>query len=143
MRNKRLIRRNLDQLSERGFIVEAPRNLQWVCIHGLDLPGTLTGRWTDHEARVIVETSVLIDIPYDFPLSPPGVGYSHPSRAIHLPRIYYNGKTMKDLYECEHAPWCWLCFQSMKWDPEHDSLLSLLAMVETTISHRLREAGLW
>ena len=142
MRNRRFLRRNVDDLRARGYQVETPWNLSWVCVHGLALPGTTTSKWTDHEGRVIVETSVLIDIPYDFPLSPPGIGYSHPTRAIHLPRISYNGSPMKDLYECAHDPWCWLCFQSMRWDLEQDDLLSLLALVEASVSARVREAGL-
>jgi hypothetical protein len=30
----------------------------------------------------------------------------------------------------------------MRWDPEQDNLLSLLALVEASVSVRLREAGL-
>jgi len=142
MRERRLLRRNLDELLTRGYQVETPWNMSWVCAHGIALPGTTTGKWTDHGGRVIAKTSVLIDIPYDFPLSPPGIGHSHPTRAIHLPRIYYNGRKMKDLYDCVHEPWAWLCFQSMRWDPEQDNLLSLLALIEASISVRLREAGL-
>jgi len=142
MSNRRFLRRNLEELLSRGYQVETPWTMNWVCVHGVALPGTTTGKWTDHEGRMIVEASVLIDIPYDFPLSPPGIGHSHPARAIHLPRIYYNGGKMKDLYDCVHEPWAWLCFQSMRWDPERDNLLSLLALVEASISVRLREAGL-
>lgn len=142
MRNRRLLRRNVDEVLARGYEAETPWNLSWVCVHGVALPGVDTGRWTDHDGKVIVRTSVLIDIPYDFPLSPPGIGYAHPTRAIHLPRLYYNGGRMKDLHDCAHHPWCWLCFRSMRWDPGHDNLLSLLALVEASISLRLKEAGL-
>jgi hypothetical protein len=143
MRNRRFLRDNLDELLARGYRVETPWNMNWVCVHGVALPGTTTGKWTDHEGQAIIATSLLIDIPYDFPLSPPGIGCSHPTRAIHLPRIYYNGTKMKDLYDCVHEPWAWLCFQSMRWDPEQDNLLSLVALVEASVSGRLREAGLW
>jgi hypothetical protein len=142
MRNSALIRRNIDILSEKGFFVESPQNYEWVCVHGLDLPGT-PGSWTDKQGNVVFETSVLIDIPYDFPISPPGVGFSHPSRAIHLPLIYYNRYKMSDFYTCVHDPWCWFCFQSIDWDPMQDNLLTLLALVEASISERLRKAGLW
>lgn len=141
MRNVALIRRNMKVLSAAGFFVEASQSCEWVCVHGVDLPGR-RGLWTDHFGRVVCETSVLIDIPYDFPMSPPGVGFSHPSRAIHLPRIYYKGKLMSDFYTCKHDPWCWFCFQRIDWDPWHDNLLTLVALVEASITDRLRRSGL-
>lgn len=142
MRNRFLIKSNINQLHSNGFSVEADANYEWVCVHGLDLPGPY-GAWTDKQNRIITQTSVLIDIPYDFPMSPPGVGFGHPERAIHLPYLLFNGGQMKDFYECKHNPWCWFCFQKIDWDRNEDNLLTLIMLVEASISDRIGRAGLW
>ena len=95
------IRNEADSLSLRGFDVEFSNDLSWVCIRHIDLPGSF-GEWTDESGNVVWDTSALIDIPVDYPMSPPGVGANHPSRAIHLPLIRYRGKLMNDFYRCKH-----------------------------------------
>ena len=136
-RNKRLIRQHVGLLDRAGFDAEVSNDFSWVCVRNIDLPGW-RGDWTDSRGRVVQTTSVLFDIPIDYPMSPPGVGSSHPSRAIHLPLIYFRGELMKDFYRCRHSPWYWFCFQRLDWDPRQDSLLSLVAVVEASICDRVR-----
>jgi ubiquitin-protein ligase len=136
MRNTALIQRNINRLCQAGFDVEAPPDHEWVVIHGVELPDP--GAWTDQYGNALYHTSILIDIPYDFPMSPPGVGTSHPNRAIHLPLILHNGNVMSDFHECQHDPWRWFCFEWMEWNPWHDDLLTVVALVEASISERVR-----
>ncbi|PQP35721.1 hypothetical protein C6A37_01175 [Desulfobacteraceae bacterium SEEP-SAG9] len=136
MRNKELIRHNINNLVRAGFDVESANDYSWVCVRGIDLPGSY-GSWT-LKGLTVTTTSALIDMPFDFPMSPPGVGISHPTRAIHLPLILYNGKLMNDFYMCKHDPWYWFCFQQMSWDSRNDNLLTLVALIEASISDRVR-----
>ena len=142
MRNINLIEANASKLTGLGYQVQISSDYDWVVVYGQDLPGE-SGKWTDAQGRVVDKTSVLIDIPLDFPMSPPGVGFNHPTRAIHLPLLYYKGRMMADFYKCNHTPWYWLCFQKLDWNPATDNLLTLIGLVEVSISERLKRANLW
>lgn len=121
-------------LVAKGFHVKNAMDFSWVCVYNLDLPSK--GIWTDDNGNVITQIPIFCDIPHDFPLSPPGKGFFHPSNAIHIPYIAYNGKHIDDLHKCEHNPWWWLCFQKIMWDPNSDNLLTLLNIIEFSISDR-------
>lgn len=124
------------ELERHGFEVEYDNNLTWIHVVGLELPSK--GQWTTTNNEIVFSTSVLIDIPPNWPLHPPGVGLSHPTHAIHIPYLEYNGKKISDLHECKHNPWHWLCFVSISWQPDF-GLIGLLQIIEKTIWDRRKE----
>ena len=131
--NKEWLIKQLRYLASQGFNIKVYNNFRRVVIEGLELQGD---GWTDFNGNPIRFTSVMIDLPEDFPMSVPGVGFAHPNKAIHIPAIKYNGKPLKNLYECQHKPWRWLCFQKIVWDPQIDNLITLLQIIEKSIYDR-------
>lgn len=125
----------ISELRRQGFGIEHGPNFKWIHIAGLDLPER--GIWTTANNQRITYISVLIDIPPDWPIHPPGVGFSHPSFAIHMPSLFYNGERLHHLFECNHSPWNWACFQRMDWKPEF-GLRGLLQIIEQSIWERTK-----
>jgi hypothetical protein len=132
-RNTYQLLKEIQELEEIGFEVECDRDISWVHVTGLELPAK--GIWTTENNERIFSVSVLIDIPPSWPLHPPGVGLAHPSHAIHIPYLEYNGEKINDLHACSHEPWHWLCFQNLYWKPEF-GLPGLLQVIEKTIWER-------
>ncbi len=121
-------------LESEGFSVEVYRDLSRVIASSIDLGG---GGWTDSDDWPIHDVKVMIDISPDFPLTVPGIGYTHPRYAIHIPLIKHGGYMISDLHECEkHPPWYWLCFEEIDWNPRSDNLITLLQIIEVTIYRR-------
>jgi len=78
---------------------------------------------------------ILIEVPDDYPLSPPGVGDSH----IYLPRaLRYQGRVLKDFHEHSgfrgNNQWSWFCYQQIDWDPNYDDLISFIEMVRADLA---------
>ena len=80
--------------------------------------------------------SILIEIPPDYPISPPGIG----NYKIFLPKgLRYQGLILKDYHE--HVlykgsnKWCWVCYQNIQWDPNWDDLITLLEMIRADLNN--------
>ncbi len=97
----------------------------WLRVHEFKLPPGFSWFYSD----------VFLEIPVDYPLSPPGVGSSR----IYLPaKLRYQGRRLKDLYE-NVTPgvqgWAWFCYQWVKWDPFEDDLIKFLEMVRADLTN--------
>ena len=134
-RNIDQILRDIRKLEQLGFEVEHNQNFSWVHVKNLELP---RGKWTSENGLLLKEISVLVQIPPDWPLHPPGVGLSHPSFAIHIPYLAYNGRKIRDLHKCQHYPWYWMCFEEIYWKSEY-GLIGLLQIIEKSIWERGRK----
>lgn len=130
MPNEYQFKNQINQLIRNGLDVEAAKDCSYICVHNYDLPGN--GIWTDSNKKPIRTTSMLIDIPYDFPLSPPR------GHAFHLSYIEYNGKRLSNFYSCQHHPWYYICFSQFNWDPKTSNLLTLFSVIEVSISDRIK-----
>jgi hypothetical protein len=120
-------------LQRKGYKMTLEDRSQWILVEGSTLPDS--GVWTNQERKRIAHVSIMIDLPPDFPMIVPGVGLGHPSYAIHIPKLYFNGQRLSDTYDCQHHPWSWLCFQKMDWHSKYN-LITLLQIIEYSIEHR-------
>ncbi|MFC1781208.1 E2/UBC family protein [Planctomycetota bacterium] len=69
----------------------------------------------------------LLELPRDYPESPPGVGDSH----IYVPsNLRYHGRKPKDFHESSgpSKDWAWWCYESIKWDPCKDDLITFFEL---------------
>lgn len=123
----------VNYLRSLGYEVNLARDYSWVNIAGSELHG---GGWTNGNGGPIHNYSTFIELPFDFPMTVPGVGHSHPAHAIHIPLIRYRGRDLTDLYNCPHSPWQWFCFREVDWNPREDNLITLLQIIETSIYNR-------
>jgi len=104
--------------------IDIAQDYSYIIVHNVNLPfGYNFGK-----------ISIWIDIPPDYPLSPPGVG----DYKIYLPRgLRYQGRRLKDFYEFIHPKgderWGWFCYQQIKWDPNWDTLVTLLEMIRADL----------
>ncbi len=135
MRNTSLLEAQVQDLQSRGFRVQHTPDFAQVVVYDLTLPQD-RGEWTDVQGCRIQTVAVSFSIPYDYPYSPPGVGLAHPANAIHIPRIRFRGRDLTDLYDCQHTPWCWLCFQRLDWDPAEGTLATLVNIVSLSLLER-------
>lgn len=108
--------------------------------------------WIDDDDKfVIVEiglppgfdyvwTNLLIEIPPDYPVSPPGIGNY---RVFVPPWLTYRGRKLKDIHPNqspsfetpEFGPWAWLCYEDVRWYPSRDDLLTFVEMVRSDLSN--------
>jgi len=135
MRDVGFLERSVAELRRRGFRVAHTPDFSQVVVYDLPLPQD-RGAWTDASGQRIPTVAVSLSIPWDFPYVVPGVGFSHPQNAIHIPLIRFQGRDLADLHPCPHAPWYWLCFQRIDWDPAQGTLATLLNIVSFSILSR-------
>lgn len=79
---------------------------------------------------------ILIQIPPDYPISPPGVG----NHRIFMPSaLRYNNRKPKDLHEnlnFQRNPyWAWWCYERINWNPMSDDLITLLEMIRADMQN--------
>jgi len=77
---------------------------------------------------------VLLEIPPDYPESPPGVGSSH----VYVPRgLRFNGRKPKDYHE-DSGPsdeWSWWCYSWIKWDSCRDNLVTFFELLRAHMTN--------
>ncbi len=75
------------------------------------------------------ETDVWLDLPDDYPESPPGVGSSR----VFLPSdLQFGGRKPADYHErIGPKGWAWWCYESISWDPCRDNLLVFFELLRT------------
>lgn len=108
-----------------GYSISIQDNYRLFCIHDFLLPPDYN-RYT---------CEILVEIPHDYPLTPPGVV---PNR-IYLPNeLRFQGRRLQDYYDF-HVPglgkWSWLCFQQIDWDSKRDNWISLMEIVRTRLTN--------
>lgn len=135
MRSRELLTESISELQRRGFRVAHTPDLSQIVVYDLPLPQD-RGRWTDMAGRELASASLSLSVPWDFPYTAPGVGFAHPQNAIHIQRMRFRGRDLTDLHDCQHLPWCWLCFQRLEWNPAHGTLATLVNTVSLSILQR-------
>ena len=109
--------------------------------------------WLDDDYRfVIVEeiklppgyncraTQLLIQLPPDYPVSPPGVG---DNRVYVASGLRFRGRTLRDVHDSippsfetpGSGPWAWFCYEWIHWDPLRDSLIRFVEMIKANLTN--------
>lgn len=83
---------------------------------------------------------IMIEMPHDYPLTPPGVG----AWSIYLPaELRFRGKHIKDLHpRSEHRfnrRWSWFCYTNIEWSVYDDTLLTLLGRIQADLDPAVQE----
>ncbi|HUX00694.1 MAG: E2/UBC family protein [Phycisphaerae bacterium] len=98
---------------------------RWVIVHDFLVPPGYNWSYID----------VLVEIPWDYPCSPLGVGGSH---VFVPPDLRYRGRTLRDLHP-EITPgwgrWAWFCYERVAWDPYRDNLVTFLETVRADLTY--------
>ena len=119
-----MLTRHLRELSLACSIV-ASRDLSVVIIQDVKLsPG-----WNRSQ------TQMLVQIPEDYPLSPPGTAGSY----IYVEAgLRFGGRRPADYTEGHRfagIKWAWWCYENIGWDPLRDNLVTLLERVRADLSN--------
>ena len=85
-------------------------------------------------------TNLLIDLPSDYPFSPPGVG---DNRVYLPPTLRLRRRKLKDLHEDRtpgfstpgFGPWAWFCYERVDWSPQRDDLITFVEMVRADLTN--------
>lgn len=120
--------RHLRELS-RAFVLWIEEEYEFVVVCGMKLPPGYNR----------AETQLLIEIPQDYPLSPPGVGAD---RVYLSPDLRFKRRKLKDLhtgttpsfYTPGFGPWAWFCYERVEWSPSRDGLVTFVEMVRADLT---------
>jgi hypothetical protein len=106
-----------------GYPLSISDDKKWLLIHEFKLPPGYNRTHTD----------VLVEIPADYPLTPPGVA----SRAYLAPDLRHEGRVLQCFY-VRIVPgwgkWGWLCYRGINWNPCSDSLVTLMEMFRADLT---------
>jgi hypothetical protein len=100
------------------YPVAADSNLSSIIVKDFNLPPGYN--WDS--------VSVLLELPEDYPESPPGVGDSR----VYLPKgLRFRGRRPKDYHENKGSgkKWAWWCYEWIKWDPCRDDLIAFFELL--------------
>jgi ubiquitin-protein ligase len=126
--NEAILDEHLKALSNR-YVLSVSDDAKWIVVHDFELPAGYSR----------TSTNVLVEVPRDYPLTPPGVA----CRICIAPDLRFRGETLRDLYARDVPPWGrwgWLCYRDIRWDPHQDSLLTLIEMLRTDLARpRIRK----
>ena len=107
-----------------GYPITVSDDYSWVIVRSFKLPPGFN-RYS---------TEVLVKIPSDYPLSPPGIG----SARVYLPKtLRFNGREMYDLHPNTGpgwGDWAWFCYEHIRWDPNRDNLVKTLEMIRADLT---------
>jgi hypothetical protein len=79
-------------------------------------------------------TEVLIELPSDYPLSPPGVAH----RIYLPPSLRFQDRRLDDLHPNVTpgwGSWAWFCYRRIDWDPGRDDLVGFLEMMRADLTN--------
>jgi len=97
---------------------------KYVIVHNFKLPPGFNRSHID----------ILVEIPEDYPCSPPGVNTN-----ICVPLdLLFKGKELKSVYKravAELGELGWFCYQSIDWDPNRGNLIKLMEMVRSDLTN--------
>ncbi|MGD1020127.1 MAG: E2/UBC family protein [Verrucomicrobiia bacterium] len=126
--NRSRLERDLLNLS-RAFPLQVDDGYAFVLVSGLKLPPGYNRPSTD----------MLLELPADYPICPPGVGGSY----VYLPpALRFHGRRLDDLHE-DHLPtfypakvgsWAWFCYEYVAWSPHRDDLIKFVEMVRADLT---------
>jgi hypothetical protein len=128
-----ILHRHLADLS-RAYRLWIGDGDEFVIITGVNLP----------PGHNMAQTDLLVELPSDYPLSPPGVGDSR----IFVPAgIRRQGRQLRHVHEGttpdfetpKFGPWAWWCYSHISWDPCRDNLIKFVEMVRADFTSLLKE----
>lgn len=101
--------------------VKLAEQCDWLVVTGVRLPPGYNFR----------RTSVLIELPADYPLTPPGV-WDH----VYVDnRLRFRSKELRDLHAGSNplwdkaGQWGWWCYERVDWDPRRDDLVRFIEVM--------------
>lgn len=117
----------LDHLraAARSYRVSLSDDGRWVLVANFALPAGYNA----------ATTQVLLGIPPDYPLRPPGV---LPYGIFVEPGLRYRGSHHCNIVEGRGpgwGRWAWLCLYRVDWNPRRDDLVRCLEMCRTVLSN--------
>jgi hypothetical protein len=107
-----------------GYLLSVSSDFRWIIVRDFRLPPGFNYFCTD----------VLVEIPQDYPCSPPGV-------AAHVylsPKLRFKGQELQDLHEGTTpgwGDWAWFCYSKIDWDPNRDDLIKFMEMVRADLTN--------
>ena len=122
--------RHLENLSSVGFSLWIGKDLKFVIVEGVRLPSGYNRR----------SIPVLIELPINYPLTPPGVGGNH----IYVPgELRYEGCELRDIHEAStpsfktpgFSGWAWMCYEHIDWDSCRDDLITLIETIRADLTN--------
>jgi len=124
-----ILQRDLERLSD-YFDLWVVDDHRFIIIRGVKLP-PMYG-WD--------ETDLFLEIPADYPYSPPGIGNS---RVYVSPHLRFSGRILVDLHPSTtpkneahgFGPWAWLCYEEIHWNPTTDNLVKFVEMVRADLTY--------
>lgn len=81
--------------------------------------------------------AVMLELPTDYPESPPGVG----SAMVFVPSaLRFHGKKPEDFHEHggPTSDWAWWCYERIDWNPCKDDLISFFELLRAHMTHQNR-----
>jgi hypothetical protein len=126
-RSNRPIDRHLERLSH-FFPVLLDDNYGFVIVQKVRLPPGFNRS----------ETNLLIGLPQGYPVTPLGVGNS---RVFVSPDLRFHNRKLKDVPETTPripvplGPWAWFCYESIRWNPVTDNLITFVEMVRADLTN--------
>ncbi len=78
--------------------------------------------------------SILLDLPLDYPESPPGVGEAE----VYVPRgLLFKGRKPEDYHENSGPTekWAWWCYESIDWNPCTDDFITFFEMLRAHMTN--------
>lgn len=106
-----------------AYAVSVTERDEWIQVNNFRLPPGYNA----------FTTEILVEVPVDYPLSPPGVG----ARVYVRPNLRFRGRKLRDVHPGTTpgwGDWAWLCYQWIRWDPHVDDLVSFMEMVRTDLT---------
>ena len=103
---------------------------RFVIIRGMNLPPGYNYATTD----------VLLELPSDYPVSPPGQGKYSVMINVNLrfrgrlPAEYREHRT-PEFPTPGFGPWAWICYQQINWDPFYDNLIGFVEMLRADLTN--------
>ena len=126
MNDGSLITDPADALEELAVVypVELSEDNRWLLVHDFLLPPGYDRKHID----------ILMQIPPDYPISPPGVG-----DRIYLPAdLRFRGRELASFYRRQKempGNWAWFCYNQIQWDIHQDNLIGFLEMIRADLTN--------
>ena len=106
-----------------GYRLEITPDLQWLLVRDVRLPPGYDRSTTE----------VLVQLPPDYPASPPGLN----GGVFVRPDLRFRGRLLDSVHQTVTpgwGAWAWFCYQQIRWNPHRDNLISFMEMVRADLT---------
>lgn len=115
--------RHLRMLAK-AYRVDVSSDGFWIVVHRFRLPPGYN----------MAEISILVQIPHDYPVTPPGF-----PNGLFVPQgLRFRNSGLTHVHE-DATPgwgsWAWLCYRDLDWNPHRDDLVRFLEMIRADLSN--------